>query len=565
MQDINITKIYGNIRSSLIDILKQGTNEYFNYFSTKLFRKKKFFKFMWRFNINKVLSLNITFDHIYFLNRHCKTYLDIFNEINVGEIFKFCGQNAKVSVFPKFTNVIIKVFLKQHDYPTYNIVGSFSIMDKRLITSNQIPKTRKKKNSVHFGVKLEEILQFKNDIVMFYLWIHVYKDHNVVITHMSSDSQKTKLFDGPGFLSTLLFPRGKFYYCSTYQCTAHVSYILGNSELVLNHSATELSIHANFYNTHSYVSLPNPNCSSGVCILNIKFDHGYKVNITLQSMVFQGENSAYCKYGGLSLIEVINEEYNENVALCRNDFSNNNKRRFYSVSSSLKMVLYWYKPYSSTSVTLRISTTECDSIHLSPVTYCHECYYFQPLCVSFTNKITKHLSRSILLYIKRRNIVYDLPESRCFVLQVFEKPDKHSLSGFFQPCSMRLSSKLIPKEHSTIQFFITGSIQPYFAQPVEKAVLEKTKVFSYFFKKNRIQDFIAFYGSADLLCYQFAALPLCPKNTGGSHRIGFFSFAQQHQLQNILAFASFETLKNVFIVKIRSFISIYNWFEIIIY
>ena len=229
MQDINITKIYGNIRSSLTDILKQGTNEYFNYFSTKLFRKKKFFKFMWRFNINKVLSLNRTFDHIYFLNRHCKSYLNIFNEKNVGEIFKFCGQNAQVSVFPNFTNVIIKVFLKQHDYPTYSIAGSFSIMDKRLITSTQIPKTTKKKNSVHFGVKLEEILLFKNDIVMFYLWIHVYKDHNVVITHLSSDSQKMKPFDGPGFLSTLLFPRGKFYYCSTYQCTAHVSYILGNS------------------------------------------------------------------------------------------------------------------------------------------------------------------------------------------------------------------------------------------------------------------------------------------------------------------------------------------------
>ena len=564
MQDINITKIYGNIRSSLIDTLKQGTNEYFIYFSTKLFRKKPFFKFMWRLNINKMLSLNITFDNIYLLNLHCSSYLDIFNEKNVGEIFKFCGQNAKVSVFPKFTNVIIKVFLKQHDYPAYSIVGSFSIMDKRLITSTQIPETSKKKDSVHFGVKLEEILLFKNDIVMFYLWIHVYKDHNVVITHMSSDSQKIKLFDGPGFLSTLLSPRGKLYHCSTYQCTAQVLHIWGNFELVLNHSATELGIHASFYNTHTYVSLPNPNCSSSVCILNIKFDHGYKVNVTLQSMVFQGENSAYCKYGGLSLIEFINEEYNENVALCRNDFSNNIKRRFYSVSSSLKMVLYWYEPYSSTSVTLRISNTECDSIHLSPVTYCHECYYFQPLCVRFTNKITKHLSRSILLYTKLHNIVYDLPRSRCFVLQVFDKPDNHSLIKVFQPCSMRISSKLIPKEHSIIHFYVTGSIQPYFTQPVEKDVLEKTKVISYFFRKNRIQDFIAFYGSADLFCFQFPVLPLCLKNIGGSYWMRFFAFGQYHQMQNISVFGSFETLKNVFIFKIRSFVSLNNWFEIII-
>ena len=43
MQDINIAKIYGNIRSSLIDILKQGTNEYIlstfqpNYFEKRIF------------------------------------------------------------------------------------------------------------------------------------------------------------------------------------------------------------------------------------------------------------------------------------------------------------------------------------------------------------------------------------------------------------------------------------------------------------------------------------------------------------------------------------------------
>ena len=236
-QDINITKIYGNIRSTLVDILKQGTNEYITYFFTELLRNKPPFNFTWRFNINKKMSLNLTFDSIYLAN--CRSYLVIRNGVGKTVMFPYCGLHAKASIFLKLRNVIVEVFVQKRLYPSYRIIGSFSVMEKRLVTSLQRSDAIKKQ-STHSEIKLEQILLFKSDGLVFYFWVHVHKDSHAILKHLSSESQKIKIYDGPGILSNLLLPRRKVYKCSTYQCTVLVSWVFRNSELLLNHSAEEL-------------------------------------------------------------------------------------------------------------------------------------------------------------------------------------------------------------------------------------------------------------------------------------------------------------------------------------
>ena len=286
-------------------------------------------------------------------------------------------------------------------------------------------------------------------------------------------------------------------------------------------------------------------------------------------MTFQGPNREYCKHGGLSFIEVINKEYNEHGVICKNEFNTNPKRRFYSVKASLKIVLYWYQPYSSTTVTLSISNTSCDLLQLPTLLHCYECWVIQPLCSRLLRKITRH--SSVLLHNQYRDILYTLPQGKCFVLQVFEKYGKYSLaglSGFNHRCKIRISSNLIHEEDSTIHFFISGSIQPYFTQSVDETVMHKVKWITYYFTKNGIVDYMTLSGSVDVFCYPSPVIPSlfeCDKKIGGSFFKNFFSSYQQLQLQNISVFGSFKTLENVFVFNIKSFISSDNWFEIILY
>ena len=460
-------------------------------------------------------------------------------------MFRYCGLNSKVNILPKLRNVIIEVVVRKRVYPSYSIIGSFSIMEKRLVTNVQVPDAMRKPDSFHFGIKVEQILQFKSGTMVLYLWIYVHKDNHVILKHLSPESQKIQVYDGPGTMSNLLSSGRKVYKCSTFQCTVQVSWVFHKSILQLNHSAKELSTYKSFKNTNSYVTLPNSNCSSKVCILIIKFDHGYKVNVTLHKMTFQGLKSEYGKYGGLSFIEVFNKEYSENGVVCKNDFDSNPKRRFYSAKASLKVVLYWYEPYSSTSVTLTISNTRCDLLQLSTLIHCHECYRIQPLCKRFLNKIARH--SSIPLHNQFRDILYTLPQGKCFVLQIFEKYDEYSESSrVTHSCFIWISSNLIHEEDSTIHFFITGSIHPYFIQPVDETILQKVKMIVYFYNRNRILDYMSLYGSIDLFCYPSHTLPsllVCDKDTGGSFSKPFFNSFQQHQLQNISYLARLRRLK----------------------
>ena len=111
------------------------------------------------------------------------------NGVSKTAMFPYCGLHAKVSIFPKLRNVIVEVFVQKRLYPSYSIFGSFSVMEKRLVTSLQRSDAIKKQ-STHSEIKLEQILLFKVMVWYFIFGATCTKIVMPYLKHLSSESKK---------------------------------------------------------------------------------------------------------------------------------------------------------------------------------------------------------------------------------------------------------------------------------------------------------------------------------------------------------------------------------------
>ena len=421
----------------------------------------------------------------------------------------------------------------------------------------------------HSQTQPEQIFLIRNNSTLCYFFVQTKKGKHIALKKFSFFPLKINAYDGPGTHYLLLLPERYVYKCSTHQCTVHVLHSINKYTMSLNFSSMDIKSKLVYLDTDSDISLPNVNCMSKTCIFDVRYNAGYQVNMTLISIKFQGPDSEVCKYGGLTAIESLKHEYKQHVPLCTNYSSKTwSQRGFYSVNSSLKVVLYWYQPYSTIDVTFSISGTKCDTVQISPSTYCSECSFNSP-CLSYFNRVTQYSNVSLKTN-DIDTILYSISDNQCFVLQLIENSTTPKIST---SCNMDIAPDIIPEMKSRIHYFITGSMEPFFSQyQMNKTIHTKLRTIARYYSSNQTYDYIAFYGIVDMFCIPFygPSISYCVKNPSVSASSLETFYAKVTQLyfpMNILAFGSFETPAHVHSLKISVglFMLANSWVEMKFY
>ena len=103
-------------------------------------------------------------------------------------------------------------------------------------------------------------------------------------------------------------------------------------------------------------------------ILRLNVPEGVFVNITLLTIKYSGPNIGYCKYGGLSVYDHVNNIFKEVLLSCHDMFSSPFKslhnRMIISSKESLFLIFYAYQPYSTIKVSVSVESTICQGVHL---------------------------------------------------------------------------------------------------------------------------------------------------------------------------------------------------------
>ena len=176
---------------------------------------------------------------------------------------------------------------------------------------------------------------------------------------------------------------------------------------------------------------PTPNCFSVICIAQVTARKGYQVNFTIIKVV---SLQTGCLLWGLSTVRDNNQE---SQIICQNitDFST---RSFYSLHSTLSIVIYNYMKDSYISILGVISQTRCKTVHLDP------CLFSISYCKSlaeaklYLSRITEHTNLNLVAndFIStesiKKEIFFHLSKNSCAIIQMGNVGVK--TVEFVQPC-----------------------------------------------------------------------------------------------------------------------------------
>ncbi len=352
---------------------------------SKIFRRElwkktfKLFEHKWMFKLHKQLALNFTVFSIYFSS----TLQDCFrgrlsivtNRTSQG--FQYCGQHSVFSVYPKFVQLHMTLFAKYEAY--FNISTFYSVIDSQIIAGHNTVVSTTKCSA------LSDISAPTQMKTLLYYLIQVAKINFVVVEVFSRDFGGV-IYDGPDIFARVLhFTNGqrKQFASTTYQCVIQVEtpnkFELSKS---FKYFALQLltKVNLSLYDAEVLnVSLPSRKyCVLNPCCLNISGPESFQINITVTSMMFKGTGQEFSeyRYGGLVAGEFVSSNYIQGESICTT-LSKRNRigQSFYSHSSSLLLVLYWYEYHSTIDVTVILSQTPCNSVEIND---CH----FDILCGS---------------------------------------------------------------------------------------------------------------------------------------------------------------------------------------
>ena len=442
----------------------------------------------WHFSLDKQLAINLTFSVLKILYKrhlHCSWgSLRVYASHNKGPLFCFCGQQPHFRLFPGFNRIAMQLVV--YRYSSYNIDGFFTVIDFGLIRS--MP---------YFGCYIPESLYPTRLILLSNIYfatfsVQVRKTHFIKIFIFFQIST-FQVFDGPGVLSNSLMAHENVFSCSAFHCTVLVIHNTNILNAQLMNYASFIAKRGRFVvKRNNYtLSLPSNACLDKICILHIQADRNYHINATLESMIYLGQYSQTCVYGGLVIAEQLPNEYKEHQALCANKTGTSAPiRNSYSFQSSLTVILYWYKPYSVLNASLMLSTTKCSVVHICDCTYfalCEDTVDKNEMkCHAYLRQITR-FSPNVSLGIWQkpksdRNkfeiiLVYSLTDNECFTMQILRNNTSYNSLKYFPTsnifCQIRLNPKHIYQLGKTILTEVVAQFQPIESHSIGLKLAEK--------------------------------------------------------------------------------------------
>ena len=99
------------------------------------------------------------------------------------------------------------------------------------------------------------------------------------------------------------------------------------------------------------------------CAFNFQVTSDSYVNVTILSFLYSGPNVGYCKYGGFSISDFVNNTLKEISLVCESLDTLTN-RIIVSHTESLFLILYSYWPYSESNFSVTVQPTMCKGVHV---------------------------------------------------------------------------------------------------------------------------------------------------------------------------------------------------------
>ena len=434
---------------------------------------------VWTFNLDPRIKLNLTFHTIYFSSGSNNCHAGNVTVENISsdeESFLYCGYHSMFNLYPKWA--VIDIVFSADKFSHFKINVSFSIIDPNLIISIPVSKNVTKISKIHIGSIFN--LENKQTLLSYSIVVERIK---FIILHVNEYLvQKYIIYDGPGYLSEMVSKFQNIYKTSTFQCLIHVleeTNFLPKMNFEVKFSAKQLNISVRLHTDEfNIIHAPFPTCHRNPCLLLIETIPGQHINITIYKLLYQGFTSFTCCHGGLVTGELINNKFKKSLTVCESiDIFKGESRNLYSSSSSLILILYWYKYYSSINITFNLSNTFCQPVHID---YCHHsfCIHNRKACdqhtailkLNFTMEWNKDKNSWHILFIS----------DGCLVLQLFRINLRHISKNEFY-CFMSVVAKHKNQLQSHLTYFIRGKIKRHiFLKRKERVVFKgNTRLFCF--------------------------------------------------------------------------------------
>ena len=226
-------------------------------------------------------------------------------------------------------------------------------------------------------------------------------------------------------------------------------------------------IHKKLHQTDREIILKIPlnNCQSNICVLHLEGPTGNNFNFMVQKVNAFSRESSTCLFLGITLGEMWNGLYSTITEFCPEFDAPRNiiKRRFYTSSNWLWIVLYWYHGYSNITATVTATTTKCKGVNLDV------CYLAYSMKNYKSSLYFKRVTQSInLTLIKLGNVVFFSLKEECMVLMVMDwesmdfKYERDFCEIILSPLSDNITITHIDYGlHSTSKIHIASSVQKF--------------------------------------------------------------------------------------------------------
>ena len=286
-----------------------------------------------------------------------------FCDISFGDCpksFHYCGYIPKFSLYVPLREFISVVHIVHGEVLSVDIHLIFSVISAQVIESC---KHRSSSRIAIYSVKRKQAFSY-------YFRVQVHKYQGIVVqSNTTHNSLYLLLFDGPSYLShqqklkaNFTLHRFKTFQCSivmslpTYKInlkdTINFVHFTGKNLPRKTLFVTEKTAHMIYFSNHA----------THVWFLHTMANHYLKV--TVLSFKYEGPPSVGCIYGGMSLYDFRHNEFIESISLCdKYKFYDSESvfqgRIFYSDNSSILVLAYCFKEYSSIRVKLEASVSYC--------------------------------------------------------------------------------------------------------------------------------------------------------------------------------------------------------------
>ncbi len=334
-------------------------------------RIRKKYVYHWIFTLDIRLSLNLTIHKSMFpLTHQC-----ISGKVGVAALSQngnitFCGQHTNLQIYPEHRHHQISLTI--HRCRMFEFNASFMVFDRGLVSSlnreADILVSLDVTTSIPSNLAKEILCQLKfgsltHEGSLIYIWLlQSLKLHRIVLHSRLAGSEHTVVFDGPEMSckNVMQHINGSFL-CSTFQCLIFVKNKVFQKKMQIHFVSTA---HSNFvdllhFQNKTKIYFPTDGCAESLCVLHRKATQQFQVNVTVTTMVYQGQGYS-CSYGGFVTAEMSDTAYRESTTICENhDGSVSQSQSFYSQNSSLSIILFWYNNLAKVRMSFSLGETKC--------------------------------------------------------------------------------------------------------------------------------------------------------------------------------------------------------------